>query len=124
MSLGKRNWRSVCRAVVPVLFVLVITMLSFAANASTLTWTKLKPTNGLPPRAAFASAYDPVSQKVVVFGGSNSQTDLNDTYTFDGKTWTKVNTSVAPPARETATMAYDRKIRKLVLFGELPVSRS
>jgi len=104
-------------AVVSALFVLVATMLSLAADPSTLTWTKLRTTKGLPARAGFASAYDPISKKVVVFGGYNNQTDLNETYTFDGKTWTKVKTSVAPAAREVATMAYDRRIHKLVLFG-------
>jgi hypothetical protein len=117
MFLGNRESHILRATAVSALFVLVTTMLSFAADSSTLTWTKLKAAKRLPPRAAFASAYDPVSKKIVVFGGNNNQTDLNDTYTFDGKTWTKITTSVAPPARATAMMACDRKIRKLVLFG-------
>ncbi len=117
MLFGNRNAQILRTAAVPALFVLATTMLSFAVDPLALTWKKMKPTNGLPPRAAFACAYDPISKKVVVFGGNNSQADLNDTYTFDGKTWTKVSTSVAPPARATAMMAYDRKIHKLVLFG-------
>jgi hypothetical protein len=82
-----------------------------------LTWTKLTPTKGLPPREAFASAYDPISKKIIVFGGINGQTYFDDTYTFDGTTWAKVQAKVAPPARAAAMMAYDRKIKKLVLFG-------
>lgn len=114
-----RNHNSQIRraAAISAMFVLVTTIFSFAADPSALAWKKLKPTNELPPRAGFAAAYDPISKKVVVFGGYNNQTDLNDTYTFDGKTWTKIETSVAPPAREVAMMAYDRKIHKLVLFG-------
>jgi Galactose oxidase, central domain len=99
------------------LFVLVITTLSFVADASTLTWNKLTPTKKLPPRASFASAYDPVSKKVVIFGGFNANQVLNETWTFDGTTWAEVKTSVAPSARASASMAYDRKIHKLVLFG-------
>jgi hypothetical protein len=117
MSFGNHKSQVLRATAVWALFALGTTMLSFATDASTLTWTKLKPTKGLPPLAMFASAYDPISKKVVVFGGNNNQTDLNDTYTFDGKTWTEVKTGVAPPAREAATMAYDRKIHKLVLFG-------
>jgi len=117
MFLGNSNFQILRATAMSALFVLVTTMLSFAADPSTFTWTKLKITKGLPPRAMFACAYDPISKKIVVFGGNNGQTDLNDTYTFNGKSWTKVKTSVAPPARSTATMAYDRKIHKLVLFG-------
>jgi hypothetical protein len=117
MFFCNRNSRILRATAVSVLFVLVAAMLSFAADPSGLTWKKLKPTKGLPARAAFASAYDPISKKIVVFGGNNNQADLNDTYTFDGKTWAKIETSVAPPARTAATMAYDRKIHNLVLFG-------
>ena len=93
------------------------TTFSVAADPSALTWTKLKPTKGLPAREGFASAYDPISKKVVVFGGDNQTGILGDTWTFDGKTWAQVKTSTAPKARLNAMMAYDRKIRKLVLFG-------
>jgi hypothetical protein len=117
MFFGNHNSPILRATAVSALFVLATTMLSFAADPSALTWKKLKPANVLPPRAAFASAYDPISKKIVVFGGNNNQTNLNETYTFDGKTWTKVKTSVAPAARETAMMAYDRKTHKLVLFG-------
>jgi hypothetical protein len=61
--------------------------------------------------------YDPISQKVVIFGGFNASNPLNETWTFDGTTWVQVKTSVAPSARTAASMAYDQKIQKLVLFG-------
>jgi hypothetical protein len=99
------------------LFALAATAISLAADASTLTWQKLAPTKGLPPRAAFATAYDPISKKVVIFGGFNANGDLNETWTFDGITWSQVKTGAAPSARDAASMAYDQKSRKLVLFG-------
>ena len=100
------------------LFVLVTTTLSLAGDPSALTWTQFRPTTALPPRAGFATAYDPVSQKVVIFGGSDaSGQQLNETWTFDGTTWAQVQTSVAPGARSAVAMAYDRKTHKLVLFG-------
>lgn len=97
-------------------FVLAASVLSMAADPS-LTWKKLKLAASLPPRGAFASAYDPVSKKVVVFGGFNQSGTLNETWTFDGTTWAEVSTGAAPSARVAAAMAYDRRIHKLVLFG-------
>jgi len=91
--------------------------LSPFAHTQTLTWTKLNPANGLPARAGFASAYDPVSKKIVVFGGHNDVQQFNDTWTFDGKTWTQVSTTIAPSARSATSMAYDFHTHKLVLFG-------
>jgi hypothetical protein len=61
-------------------------------------------------------AYDPVSKKVVLFGGYNG-IYLNDTWTFDGTTWAHVTTSVAPPVRTNASMAFDSIAHVLVLFG-------
>jgi hypothetical protein len=91
---------------------------SFACSRSfALTWEKLAPTRSLPLRASFASAYDPISKKVVIFGGFNASNSLNETRTFDGTTWVQVKTSVAPSVRTAASMAYEQKIQKLVLFG-------
>ena len=45
---------------------------SLGADPQALTWTKVVPTNRLPPRTFFATAYDPISKKVVVFGGSDA----------------------------------------------------
>jgi hypothetical protein len=113
-----RNRSPILRAAaLTALFVLVTTTLSLAGDASALTWTKLKSAKGLPPREGFASAYDPISKKVVIFGGDNQGGQLNETWTFDGKTWAQVATNVTPGARSDAMMAYDRKIHKLVLFG-------
>ncbi len=109
MFLASRT-SSIARAIVSALFVLVLTTPSPAADPSALTWKKLAPTKGLPPRASFASAYDPVGKKVVLFGGFNANAVLNETWTFNGTTWTQVKTSVAPTPRAAASMAYDRKI--------------
>jgi hypothetical protein len=62
-------------------------------------------------------AYDPVSRKVVLFGGGGDSGDLNDTWTFDGATWSQIVTTVAPSVRNGASMAFDRRTRQLVLFG-------
>ena len=70
-------------AAIIVLSMLVITNLSLAANAATYSWTKLNTAQSLPARAGFAAAYDPISKKVVVFGGYNATSQLNETWTFD-----------------------------------------
>ena len=61
--------------------------------------------------------YDQVSRKIIMFGGDNGTTYLNDTWAFDGVTWTQVATDTPPPARAAAQMAYDSVTHKVVLFG-------
>ena len=97
--------------------VLLATFSSVAFAASGGTWIPLHPANSPSPRAVSAMAYDPVSKKVVMFGGFNDTTYLNDTWTWDGTTWTQANTPVAPSPRTSAMMAYDLASHKLVLFG-------
>src|SRR6516162_6155788 len=62
-------------------------------------WGKLSPATPFPTRTAFASAYDPVSKKIVIFGGTDEVDQFSDTWTFDGSTWTQVDTSVSPGPR-------------------------
>jgi kelch motif-containing protein len=101
--------------------VFVVLLLSVAllpsASAQAASWVLLKPTNSPSARAAFAMAYDPISRKVVLFGGFDYNAYLNETWTFDGTTWKKVNTPVAPSGRAAAGMAFDYVAKKLVLFG-------
>jgi hypothetical protein len=54
---------------------------------------------------------------VVLFGGQGANTDLRDTWTWDGSTWTKQAPTTSPPARIFASMAYDAATRNVVLFG-------
>jgi hypothetical protein len=95
----------------------LLTASLYAQDTSSLTWSRVKLTSGPAARASFASAYDPVSKKVVLFGGYDATGPLNETWTFDGAHWAKINTSVAPTARFGTSFAYDFKIHKLVLFG-------
>jgi hypothetical protein len=80
-------------------------------------WKQLSPPNSPPGRSLFAMVYDPISKKVIAFGGSGATGNLNDTWAFDGTTWTKINTTGAPSARNGVTLAYDRPTKKLVMFG-------
>lgn len=97
-------------------FVILGSFNAVAADSSSLNWVQLSPAASPPARGYPSMAYDPISQKVVLFGGYNGGY-LNDTWTFDGTTWTQIQTSVAPPPRTNATMAFDRVDRVLILFG-------
>lgn len=61
-----------------------------AAHFSFLGWIQLSPTNSPPARSYLAMTYDPISGKIIAFGG------------FDGT---------------GAQMTYDSVIQKIVLFG-------
>jgi hypothetical protein len=82
------------------------------------TWVKLTPATTPGPRSGMAMAYDHVSGKVVLFGGSGANLAyFSDTWTFDGVTWTKLTPPSRPPARTAAGMTFDAAIGKLVMFG-------
>ena len=80
-------------------------------------WIELSPTNSPPARSYLAMTYDPVSGKIIAFGGFNGTSYLNDTWSFDGTSWAHIATQSAPPARTAAQMTYDSVTQKVVLFG-------
>jgi len=88
-----------------------------AAQFGSIDWVQLSPTNSPSPRSSLAMTYDPVSEKVVMFGGFDGAGYLNDTWTFDGTTWTQIATQSPPPERAAAQMTYDSVTQKVVLFG-------
>jgi hypothetical protein len=94
----------------------MLSVLTYAADPSSATWTKLSPSTSPTPRTFAAMAYDPVSKKMVLFGGL-AQTYLNDTWTFDGTKWTHEKTPVGPSPRTGSSMAFDKRTKKLVMFG-------
>jgi Galactose oxidase, central domain len=65
-------------------------------------WVQLSPANSPPARSYLAMTYDAASGKVIMFGGSDANGYLNDTWTFDGVTWTQVMAESPPPARAAA----------------------
>ena len=101
----------------PAIIALCVIALAQPVLVHASTWKKLSPLKSPAARLYPAMAYDPVSKKVVLFGGLGSNANFNDTWTFDGTTWTKLVTKIAPPVRNGATMALDGKTKKLVMFG-------
>jgi len=108
------------------ILIIIITVASMMSLASSpvlaappqgLGWARLAPRISPTERAGQAAAFDPVSGKIVIFGGDGPPGYLNDTWTYDGTIWAPVATATAPPPRTAAGMAYDEVTKKLVLFG-------
>jgi hypothetical protein len=98
------------------MFAAVLPVLAQASDPAAANWTKLSPATSPSPRSGHAMAYDPVSKKIVLFGGIGT-TYLDDTWTYDGSTWTKQRTPVAPSVRTGSVMWFDKLTQKLVMFG-------
>lgn len=94
--------------------------LSLAPSGS---WTKLT-TGGAPilGRQDPATIYDPVGQRMVVFGGYTQDGDFTNqvwTLSLNGATdWTYVPTTGTPPSgRNTVMYAHDSARNRLIVFG-------
>ncbi len=85
------------------------------------TWTELEPSGTVPPaRAAQAMAYDPISDRLFMFGGYDGTSYYADTWTYDPvrKAWSSVtSTGSTPQARYGHSLVYDPGSEKIILFG-------
>ena len=83
------------------------------------TWTRQSPATSPPARSGASMVYDSGSGDVVVFGGvpPQSDTDLTDTWTYDGSTWTDQSPATGPSGRTWASIGYDPGSGQVVLFG-------
>ena len=80
------------------------TSMIFASSASAdrsplAGWVQLSPTASPPARSYLAMTYDPVNGKIIMFGGYDGNSYLNDTWVFDGATWTQITTKTPRPHR-------------------------
>ena len=89
----------------------------------TLVWTQLTP-SGTPPRArsAHSAIYDPVRDRMVVFGGRNSSSVyFNDVWALSlagASAWTQLTPSGTPPSpRGNHSAIYDPVRDRMVVFG-------
>ena len=89
--------------------------------SGTPEWTQLAPT-GTPPagRWGHTAIYDPVRDRMVVFGGASSP-NYNDTWELSlsgTPAWTQLTPTGAPPsARNSHTAIYDPVRDRMVVFG-------
>jgi hypothetical protein len=79
-------------------------------------WVQIATANAPSPRYDSSMAYDPVRNRVVLFGGRNRATSFGDTWEYDGRTWTKLDVT-GPSARNGHAMVYDPRANAILLFG-------
>jgi len=72
-------------------------------------------------REGFRLAFDPGSQKVILFGGSIANQDFHDdTWTWDGTSWARLATGQQPSARYGVGLSLDPAGRLLLFGGAVP----
>lgn len=90
-------------------------------GAGNEAWVQLEP-SGTPPSRRYQSSavYDSASRRVVVFGGFNGGSFLQDVWALDlaGPTWVRLYPSGSPPPARCAHSAmYDPVNQRMVLLG-------
>jgi hypothetical protein len=75
-------------------------------------------TCGVPARQDHALAFDGVTKRVVLFGGTDGTADLNDLWAFSSHGWQRLETTGnGPEGRSGHAMAFDPVTRELIVFG-------
>ena len=93
---------------------------TWAYDVSTNRWTDLKPAGDVTAMRGMSMAYDPVTKKVILFGGYSDNGMLDGTWAYDSakNEWTELHPSGdLPIARCGAEMVYDSRVDKMILFG-------
>ncbi len=80
-------------------------------------WEFRSPMDSPTPRFRHAMAYDALRQRIVLFGGNDTDGPLDDTWEWDGTNWTQVALMYHPDNRRGHGMTYDSRRGKVVLFG-------
>ncbi len=84
-------------------------------------WTAKAPARPTPRRSP-AMAMDPVTSKIVLFGGYTVDGFDNATWEYANGTWSEFTPGTKPSPRERAVMAFDKAVGKLLLFGGVTAS--
>lgn len=81
-------------------------------------WTYFTPAVKPTRRMNHTMAFDPVSGRVLLFGGIQlGGPVVGDTWAWDGAGWTQLAPATPPAARQQAAMAEDTVRGRVVLFG-------
>ncbi len=96
-------------------------------QGGTPTWVTVNPSGSLPAaRELHASAYDPATNTVIIFGGFNCGTTVfNDVWILKNAndvstlpSWTQMSPTGTPPSeRESSSAVYDSTTNTLIVFG-------
>ncbi len=93
----------------------------WAFDLKTNVWTELQPPGDTPSaRTDPSMAYDPTGKRGILFGGRNSQSFLNDTWSFDvvAQQWTLLSVEGGPPSpRKSHDAVVDSTNGRLLMFG-------
>jgi len=87
-------------------------------------WRQLHTTTGPPGRSFGVLGYDPIGQRMLLYGGGtansyppNSDPDRNDTWAWDGSTWSQLHPAHTPTTGFPGTsMIYQPDLPALLLF--------
>ena len=90
--------------------------------SGTPQWTQIFPSSGpIPARALHSAIYDPVSHRMLVYGGFDGFTSLDDLWGMSlsgAPAWTLLTPAGAGPgARDYHRAIYDPTLNSMVLFG-------
>jgi hypothetical protein len=81
-------------------------------------WSRAAPAQSPRARGGAALAYDAARGRVVLFGGTVSDTERgDDTWEWDGVAWTQQQPPAKPSARAGHALAYDAARARVILFG-------
>jgi hypothetical protein len=80
---------------------------------------------GMPSRTGFSLGWDPVSHRLLLFGGEHrngpsptgEEVVYNQTWAWDGHIWSRLNTPQAPPYGLGTAMVVDPHTGRLMLLG-------
>jgi N-acetylneuraminic acid mutarotase len=94
---------------------------TWAYDPNANTWTDLNPIGILPSaRSGHAIVYEPLSGRVILFGGYDGSLLLNDTWAYEpaANTWTALDPAGdVPSPRGNHRMVYDSGLGRVILFG-------
>jgi len=86
-------------------------------------WTLITPSGTPPsPRCFHTAIYDPFGDRMIVFGGYDDSSELNDVWTLSlgaSPEWTELALSTRPSERNYHTAIYDPTDNRMVVFGGL-----
>jgi Kelch motif protein/galactose oxidase-like protein len=93
--------------------------------SGTPTWVQLTPAGSPPPRWGHAAAYDPVNNRMIVYGGDNGSVVFSDAWVLSNAngvggspTWTQLIPSGGPPeGQDSPSVVYDPATNILVEFA-------
>ena len=89
--------------------------------SGTPTWSQITPLGTPPsPRNGSSAIYDPVRQRLVIFGGGLGAPNLNETWTLNlsgTPTWTMLAPTNQPAGRQFQTSTYDPIADRLLIYG-------